>query len=57
MQENYYHPNPSEKKLIGENKAFADKAISLAYQAGVISSLFYFKFGDSDNSDAYRHCL
>ena len=57
VQEDYYNPNPSEKKLITEKKVFADKSISLAYTAGIISSFFYFKFGDEDESDAFRHCL
>jgi hypothetical protein len=56
-KEDYYNPNPSEQKLIIENKPYSDKAISLAYNAGLISSLFYFRFGDGDESDAFRHCL
>jgi hypothetical protein len=57
MKEDYYNPNPSERRLIAENKVFAEKAISLSYNAGIISSLFYFEFGDGDDSDAFRHCL
>lgn len=56
-KENYYNPNRSEKKLIVENKNLSEVAIKNAYIAGSVSSLLYFKMGENEQSDAFRHCL